>query len=111
LGFLIWADQRLRDELAYCVPKALPHSRFLAWPDDDQDKALAYERAMRSVCARCGTRPAEWEADSFAYVGQSYACPGCEIRVQEQQNLPDGAAEYTAVYLAPKAVALPPEEA
>jgi hypothetical protein len=92
------------------VPKALPHSVFLGWADDDQDKALAYEAAVRQVCPRCGTRPAEWEADREAYVGQTHLCPGCEVRHQEQQNVPSDAADYTVVYLAPKALAVPPDE-
>jgi predicted Fe-S protein YdhL (DUF1289 family) len=86
-GKLIWGDARLHEELAYCVPLGIPHSRFLSWSDDDQDKALAWQREQRKVCRGCGTRKEEWDRDKFAYVGETTYCPGCDLLAQEQENL------------------------
>lgn len=77
--------------MRYCGPRALPHSAFLAWTDDDQDKALAWQQFERSVCPGCGTREDEWERDRFAYVGDLYRCPGCEVLSQERENAPEHA--------------------
>jgi hypothetical protein len=64
--------------LAYCVPLGIPHSRFLSWPPDDQDKALAYMRAKAELCPACGTREAEWQEDFDAYIADVERCKGCE---------------------------------
>lgn len=74
---MIAADVRLREELALCHGFGIPHSEFLSWRDDDQDKALAYAAFDRSICGGCGTRPAEWEADRHAYSAAVHSCPGC----------------------------------
>lgn len=79
------------EELAYCVPLGLPHEEFLEWPEDSQDKALAYMRMKRSTCPDCGTRMEEWEEDRFAYVSDSWQCPGCELLTMEDSNVPDDA--------------------
>lgn len=71
------------------MPLGLPHSRFLAWSEDDQAKALAYVRREREKCSRCGTRKAEWEKDRFAFVGNIEVCPGCEVLEQESGNIPE----------------------
>ena len=95
---------RLREELDYCVPLGIPHSRFLSWSEEDQDKALAYLREMAQVCSDCGTRGAEWVDDKFAYIGDSVRCSGCEVLAQERRNVPDGAGGVR-VRLLPRAVA------
>ena len=77
--------------MAYCAPKGIPHSRFLDWPPDDQDKALAYQRFVAETCGSCGTRPEEWEADKFAFVGDQVHCSGCAALDQERENVPEGA--------------------
>lgn len=75
----------------YCAPKGIPHSRFLSWSEDDQDKALAWARLTAEVCSGCGTRPEEWTDDPFAFVGDQVRCSGCEVLEQERENIPDGA--------------------
>lgn len=54
------ADYELREELALCAERNLPHSRFLSWDVADQDKALAFRRFERSLCPRCGSRDDHW---------------------------------------------------
>lgn len=73
------------------VPLGIPHSEFLSWSEDDQDKALAFQRAQLEICSTCGTREAEWEADRFAYVGEAVRCPGCEVLEMERDNVPENA--------------------
>lgn len=77
--------------MAYCAPLGIPHSTFLSWPEEDQDKALEWKREQASVCSGCGTRRAEWEADRFAYIAHPTICPGCELIEQERKNVPDRA--------------------
>lgn len=96
-------------ELSYCVPHAIPHSVFLSWDEDDQDKALAFEALQRATCSGCGTRIEEWDpkrgGDRSAYVGQHHQCPGCEALEQEREhNVSDG-LKGVRVYLVPKSQA------
>lgn len=94
-------NERLHEELAYCVPLGIPHSRFLSWDELDQDKALAYMREQRKIC-ECGTRREEWERDRFAYVAMPYHCPGCELIEIEKRNLPDNAPPGIKIPLVPR---------
>ena len=80
-------DERLWEELSYCVPLGIPHSEFLNWDPDDQDKALAYVRDQGSRCGGCGTRKDDWEDDPDAFVGWHERCPGCERLEQERANV------------------------
>jgi hypothetical protein len=76
--------------LAYCVPRGLPHSAFLSWDQDDQDKALAWEAERRAHCPDCGTRRDEWDpdrgGDRYAYLAVDYRCLGCESLEQAQRD-------------------------
>lgn len=83
-------DERLWEELSYCVPLGIPHSAFLDWDPDDQDKALAFERDKRSRCNGCGTRKEDWVEDEDAFISWHEKCPGCERLEQERDNVPEG---------------------
>ena len=85
-------DPRLREELAYCVPLGIPHSRFKSWSDDDQDKTLAYLREESAKCPTCKTRAEDWDEDPNAFVSVHRTCPGCQ-RLEEERdnNVPEGA--------------------
>lgn len=72
------------------MPLGLPHSEFLSWSEDDQDKALAYRRWKAEECPGCGTRKSKWDADRFAYVAQTERCLGCELISMEHENVPKG---------------------
>lgn len=86
-------DARLADELAYCVPLGIPHSVFLSWDVDDQDKALAW-RAEQSLRCSCGTRPDEWDpkqgGSRVAYLAQTRQCLGCEELARGRRDAPEG---------------------
>lgn len=36
------------------VPLGIPHSEFLSWSEDDQDKALAWQAEQADQCPSCG---------------------------------------------------------
>jgi hypothetical protein len=91
LGKRLRTNERLWEELAYVVPLGIPHSRFLDWSDDDQDKAIAFLRDQRNRCPNCGTREEDWAEDKFAFVGWHDRCLGCEAVEQERKNIPEGA--------------------
>ncbi len=82
----------------------IPHSRFLSWSEDDQDKALAFLRDRSSVCSGCGTRQREWEGDRFAFVAQSTTCLGCEVIEMERDNIHEG-AKGVRIFLSPRVLA------
>ena len=70
--------------MEYCGPRALPHSVFLAWSQDDQDKALAWMVHDRSKCSRCGTFPEDWVAPDGRmkipppFEAHDRTCYGCQ---------------------------------
>ena len=79
-------------EMKYCVEHAIPHSRFLSWPEEDQDKVIEYLIFEGRRCNRCGTFAEEWldpttkrPIDPPPYDIDSTRCLGCvELdRVQE----------------------------
>lgn len=92
------------EELAYCVPNGIPHSRFLSWEEDDQDKALAYVRDKALVCNGCGTKRSEWSEDRHAFIAQQRRCPGCERLEMERDNVPPD-AKGVQFFLVPRALA------
>lgn len=42
------------------MPLGIPHSAFLAWDEDDQDLALAWNLYRASGCPQCGLHDDEW---------------------------------------------------
>lgn len=81
-------NEQLQHELDYCCPLGIPHSTFLDWDSDDQDKAIAHMLERRKACPDCGTRAEEWEANPDAYVGHVRRCAGCEVVEQTNADLP-----------------------
>lgn len=59
------------------------HSEFLAYGQDDRDKAIWQYIRERQTCSHCGTRPDEWDPDKGgsrnAYVGTIHRCQGCVV--------------------------------
>jgi rubredoxin len=80
-----------------CDRWGIPHSHFLGgppvWTDLDREKAHAYKQHMREQCDGCGTREEEWQPEAgghrFAYVPETWRCPGCELLAMEQDNIPE----------------------
>lgn len=86
------------------MPLGIPHSKFLSWDEEDQDKALAFLRAKRELCPDCSTRERDWEADRFAFVSNTKRCLGCEAMELERNNIPED-AKGVKVFLEPREVA------
>lgn len=104
LGKRLRDDPQLLGELEYCVPLGIPHSEFLGWDEDDQDKAVAYGQYQRTKCDGCGTAREDWTHPD-AYIADVEICPGCERLEQEREN--DVAkARGAKVGLLPRDVAL-----
>lgn len=93
--------------MEYCGPIGLPHSRFLSWDPDDQDKAMAWVFHKASRCSQCGTFPEEWlDGDGMPvypppYMAGSEICLGCETLDAERKLLPSGKESQYRMHLKP----------
>ena len=70
-------DQVFAMQVAWCTDKGIPHSQFLDWSVEDQQKVMASLLEERSRCKSCGTSEWEWESDRFAYSAAQHICNGC----------------------------------
>jgi hypothetical protein len=95
--------------LDYCVPLGIPHSTFLGWLEEDQDKAIAWQRSKLGRCQECGTPIHEWvDASGEAvepppYVVTTAYCVGCATVKEERDRIKasgsDDRADTVKVYL------------
>jgi hypothetical protein len=76
--------------MAYCGPRGIALSAFLAWSQGDQDAALAWQAREGSRCGGCGTHEADWDDDNRAWVPEVHICPGCEQLEQARAAQPPG---------------------
>jgi hypothetical protein len=88
------------------VPGYLPHSEFLSWPVEDQDKALAFQRHQRRLHT-CGTDPSEWITAKGRPVvpppfePQVFSCQGCKEIDGLRRALGDDLKGYQEIVLVP----------
>lgn len=67
----------------YCGPIGLPHSHFLSWDEEDQDKAIAWKLYKASLCPHCGSDPNDWIGEDMRtlepppYKVETVRCYGC----------------------------------
>lgn len=100
-------------ELDYCVPLGIPHSKFLEWEEDDQDKAVAWTIENRSLCKRCGTKPHEWldeegkEVVPPPYEATDRRCLGCATLERHREEIPKEMKTSIDAYLVPGSEAEP----
>lgn len=93
--------------MSYCAPIGLPHSQFLSWDQDDQDKALAFTVEQRRACSGCGTVTDDWFDEEGQdrvippYVAKTKYCPGCHELADTQAEIPEDRKSFTYVYLEP----------
>lgn len=103
-------DAQLRDELALCH-QWMPHSEFLGWSEDDQDKALAWADFARAEererCRSCGTRLSDWLDEHGRWLSEPLfepvrdQCPGCERAHAKREEISDELRPYTSVVFKP----------
>lgn len=87
-------DHLFAARMAYCAPKGIPLSTFLAWPQEDQDAALAWQwhESLRCSCgAHEADPPGTWQAVPVLCAGHAEiekaqgapgaALPGAVIRL------------------------------
>jgi DNA-directed RNA polymerase subunit RPC12/RpoP len=83
-------DPRFRLEIEYCAEKAIPHSEFLEWSEDDQEKAMVWLTDTKTRCPDCGTREDEWDPKKggslHAYHVSSYICINCKNVEDEYED-------------------------
>ncbi len=92
------------------MPLGIPHSEFLSWPADDQDKALAWLAEESERCGQCGTRSDEHDprvgGDPHRYEAVASRCRGCELIAQKRRDLqkdaPDALGVRVGLQLAPE---------
>ena len=76
----------------YCGPIGLPHSKFLGWSEEDQDKAIAWHVNKLMTC-QCGTDPGEWiDKDGrleypLPYVLKTRKCWGCTMLEDKRSEM------------------------
>lgn len=93
--------------MEYCGPLGIPHSKFLTWPEDDQDKAIAHLLHGRSQCGQCGTNPQDWvdeegiPVEPVPYVAEAIRCYGCSAIAEVRQDIPSDMSNEYHVFLRP----------
>lgn len=91
----------------YCGPIGLPHSQFLGWSYDDQDKAIAWSLDRKSKCGTCGTVTSEWldeegrDREPPPYEAKTQICLGCQSLADKQNEIPEDRRSFTQVYFQP----------
>jgi len=70
---------------------------FLAWPEDDQDKALAFDKFDDDRCPGCGNPLSETTDMTFRaeWVAETVGCHAC--RVKDAKSDRPGPGEYVIV--------------
>jgi hypothetical protein len=95
-------------ELDYCVPLGIPHSTFLQWDEEDQDKAIAWSIEERSRCSRCGTKPQDWldergrVLEPPPYRATDRRCYGCATLDSHREEIPGDLRSSVDAYLVPE---------
>lgn len=87
----------MRRELGACERLGISHSHYLGgpprWTHEDRAKVEAYEDWKANLCPSCNTHADWWDpakgGHRFAFVTDSYRCPGCELKEQERDQIPD----------------------
>lgn len=80
--------------MAYCGPRGIPLTEFLAWDDVDQDAALAWQSYEARRCRSCGHHPDEPPRHPHIDV-----CPDC-VQLERTRNTDDAKVPGAHVHLA-----------
>lgn len=72
--------------MAVCERYQINRSAFLAWPEEDQDLAIAQEIRHRETCQGCGFHPQD-DPDQYDVITER--CRICEMTELERDDIPD----------------------
>lgn len=92
--------------MEYCGPLGIPHSTFLSWDPEDQDKAIAWKIHEASRCSSCGTYPEDWldsegrYIDPQPFVAKTIRCVGCQVLDDKREEIDKDARGSVRAYLA-----------
>lgn len=87
--------------MAYCAPRGIALSAFLAWPQSDQDAALAWVAFESERCQQCGMHPVDTAAARIE--AHTHVCLSCAererftARMTDQQRAVPGLQVRTTV--------------
>ena len=88
--------------MAYCGPRGIPLSKFLAWSEEDQQAALAWQTWEHSRCPDCGTHEEDWDPDRSgsrdAFSAVAHICQGC-VELQRLQANPEVQSGIRGIHL------------
>jgi len=79
--------------MAYCGPRGIPLSQFLAWEQADQDAALSWQSYEARRCPGCGAHPDEGTRHFHIDV-----CPSC-VQLEKTRKSED--AQVRGAHVAP----------
>lgn len=83
--------------MEYCSPLGIPHSEFLRWDEDDQDKALAFMIFKAELCPKCATKNTGWVDEKGRWLNEpryeavTYHCFGCDEIANLEETVPSTA--------------------
>lgn len=66
----------------YCGPRGIELDAFLRWSPRSQEAALDWAAYENQRCKGCGTHPADWAEDEFAFHAHAKECKGCARQQQ-----------------------------
>lgn len=93
-------DGRLAAEVALATSMGIPHSAFLAWPDRDQDLALAQHAREGDHCPGCGVPEAAMQ-DPTAAEPVTRRCLHCQAKASAIENIPAEMRGFVHVFVVP----------
>lgn len=72
------SDPQFAIEMRVCKEWRIPHSEFLSWAVEDQEKALGHFVYEGQRCGNCGIHPDDWpDPDEPVFEATTRVCPGC----------------------------------
>ena len=87
-------------DLAYCVPRGIPHSFFLGgpneWTAEDRGKVHSYRIRENERCLQCGQFSGDWQdpetlrpLDDPPAEPIFYYCEPCMVAADKKEELPE----------------------
>lgn len=101
-----WATTRIKGDpylsltLALCQEMGVPHSTFTAWPDRDQDLALARYVIAQDRCPGCSA-PTHAQRNPAGFEIEQVECLICWQLEDVRSRIPDGKASRTHLSVIP----------